>query len=170
MGLRKGSRVAFDPHPSPYVEGTVVGIFKKGILVVWDDNEHEVMSEDPRFVKEIDYTIRGLSVEAFDTAVEKGWHDTPLHIGSDINVDALLRMCALMHSEISEGVEAVREGKLGQYRDQNGKLQGFVVEMADVLIRIGDTCAALQLDLARAVVDKMAYNKTRPRRHGGKLA
>ncbi len=40
--------------------------------------------------------------------------------------------------------------------------------MADALIRIFDFCAVRNMDLGAALVAKMAFNKTRPRRHGGK--
>ena len=51
-----------------------------------------------------------------------------------------------------------------------GKPEGFVVELADAVIRIADLCGALGLDLSVAVEAKHAYNVQRPFRHGGKLA
>lgn len=51
-----------------------------------------------------------------------------------------------------------------------GKPEGFVVELADVVIRIADLCGALGLDLAEAIEIKHAYNATRAYRHGGKRA
>jgi hypothetical protein len=42
--------------------------------------------------------------------------------------------------------------------------------LADALIRIFDLCGAHRWNLERAVLNKMAFNKTRPYRHGGKLA
>jgi NTP pyrophosphatase (non-canonical NTP hydrolase) len=43
-------------------------------------------------------------------------------------------------------------------------------ELADIIIRTLDTAQAFGVDIDRAVTAKMAYNATRPHRHGGKLA
>lgn len=51
-----------------------------------------------------------------------------------------------------------------------GKPEGMAVELADVLIRIFDTCAHYNIPLEQALVEKMAYNETRPYRHGNKKA
>ena len=110
--------------------------------------------------------IKELLQEAHDTATEKGWWDLP-----DRNVPELL---ALIHSEVSEALEAYRiKGKdnLGDiWHSSAKKPEGFTVELADVLIRIADLCAEFNLDLEQALVEKMAYNKTRPYRHGNKIA
>lgn len=45
---------------------------------------------------------------------------------------------------------------------------GIAVELADVLIRIADTCGRYNIPLEEALKLKLAYNKTRPHRHGGK--
>ena len=50
----------------------------------------------------------------------------------------------------------------------NVKPMGFAVELADILIRVGDLAGFLGIDLDEAVRLKMAYNRTRPHRHGGK--
>ena len=42
-------------------------------------------------------------------------------------------------------------------------------EFADVIIRIPDTCPTLIIRIARALLDKSEFNRTRPYRHGGKL-
>lgn len=51
-----------------------------------------------------------------------------------------------------------------------GKPEGIAVEFADVLIRIADWCGKHNIPLEEALRAKMVYNKTRPHRHGGKLA
>ena len=94
-----------------------------------------------------------------------------------------------MHSELSEALEEWRKpsqsvdmvycdvpsGARIPWGDQGDELplakpEGFPVELADCLIRILDTCAALNIDISEAVELKMQYNKTRPFRHGGKKA
>ena len=112
-------------------------------------------------------TIRELQREVHETAVEHGWWD-------DFGPGAAPRLAklALVHSEISEAVEEVRDGTLhlSYPPDGSGKPEGMVVELADAVIRIMDLCEALGLDLQDAIDFKHEYNKTRPYRHGGKRA
>ena len=117
--------------------------------------------------------IKTLIEESHKTATEKGWWDKP-----DRNVPELL---ALIHSEVSEALEAYRETGLEQldkvwyvqdYFDTSAstnKPEGFTVELADILIRIADLCGEFNLDLEDALKTKMEYNKTRPYRHGNKV-
>lgn len=44
----------------------------------------------------------------------------------------------LVHSEISEALEAFRDGKMDMYFLASGKPEGFPAEMADVVIRVAD--------------------------------
>lgn len=74
---------------------------------------------------------------------------------SDYKIPAVL---ALIHSEASEALEAFRGG------DRNN----FEEELADVLIRVLDLASGLGLDLDLAVEAKLAKNRTRGYRHGGK--
>lgn len=47
---------------------------------------------------------------------------------------------------------------------------GIPIELADVIIRILDTCAAYRIDIDQAMAIKMTFNETRAQRHGGKRA
>ena len=110
--------------------------------------------------------IKTLVKESHTTATEKGWWDLP-----DRNVPELL---ALIHSEVSEALEAYRDVGIEQldkvwYDNANKKPEGFTIELADVLIRIADLCGEFNLDLEQALTEKMAYNKTRSYRHGNKV-
>jgi NTP pyrophosphatase (non-canonical NTP hydrolase) len=96
--------------------------------------------------------INLLVEEAHTTAVEHGWWDNPRPI---------LELICLMHCELSEAAEA--------YRNSEGD-DRIVEELADVLIRIFDLCGSRDWNLEDAVRAKMDFNKTRPYRHGGKLA
>lgn len=89
------------------------------------------------------------------TAREKGWWESERNKGEAI---------ALMHSELSEALEGIREGRASD------KLPGFTAEeeLADVVIRIMDYAAGYRLRVAEALAAKLAYNTTRPFRHGGK--
>ena len=63
---------------------------------------------------------------------------------------------ALMHSELSEALEALRDND----RDQEEE------ELADVVIRLLDYAHARGFSMSRAVSAKMEKNKSRPRLHG----
>lgn len=86
---------------------------------------------------------------------------------------------ALMHSELSEALEEFRNTGLGDtdkfiyylsgsWGVDGEKPEGIAVELADVLIRIFDTCGKYNIPLEEALDLKLEYNKTRPHRHGGK--
>ena len=64
----------------------------------------------------------------------------------------------LIHSEISEAMEAARKNLKD---DKLPHRRGVEVELADAVIRILDLAGALQLDLAGAIQDKLAYNAVR---------
>lgn len=109
-------------------------------------------------------TIRELQEQAHATAVEKGWYDGATERNP-------LELIALVHSELSEAVEEARQNNyLGAFKGPaSDKPIGFVVELADAVIRIADMCGHLGLDLEGAIEAKLEFNKSRPRRHGGKL-
>ncbi len=110
-----------------------------------------------------DLTIKELMVQSHSTAVEKGWWDTNRNF---------LEQLMLMVTELAEVAEEYRDNSELQtmYCGASGKPEGIASEFADVLIRVADTCANYGIPLEEALVAKLAYNKTRPYRHGGKLA
>ena len=74
---------------------------------------------------------------------------------------------SLCHSELSEALEAYRDGEEMVW-DLNGKPEGIAVEMVDCVIRIFDYLAKENQDIEQIIRQKHEYNKTRPYRHGGK--
>ena len=114
-------------------------------------------------------TLEWLQQESHRIAVEHGWWDTERGFGEQI---------ALMHSELSEALEEWRKGS--QFRDTyystDGsteppmKPEGIPIELADAIIRIANTCEHYGIDLTKAILTKIEYNKTRSYRHGNKLA
>ena len=130
-------------------------------------------------------TLNELRDEALQNATEKGFTQS-----------SPAEMIALIHSELSEALECLREGTppskmqysyafgvspcaqptkaFASYSSPTGenivrgKPEGVPAEMADVIIRVLHFCGALGIDIDKAVKEKMAYNETRPFRHGGK--
>ena len=72
---------------------------------------------------------------------------------------------ALIHSEISEALEAHRTNSKDQHLPE---YPGEAVELADALIRILNVCGANEWPIGRIVCEKMAFNATRPYKHGKK--
>jgi hypothetical protein len=59
---------------------------------------------------------------------------------------------------------------LGRVLGYDVKPIGLPSELADIIIRVLDLAASLDIDMDKAVIEKMQHNATRPARHGGKLA
>lgn len=74
---------------------------------------------------------------------------------------------ALMHSELSEALEALRDDNPPD--DKIPQFSGVEAEFADVIIRIMDTAHAKGYRVGEAVLAKMAYNEGRPYKHGRKF-
>lgn len=95
-------------------------------------------------------------------ACEHGWwqEDKPRTFGD---------MIALFHSELSEALEAHRDGhSVTEIYYEGDKPEGVPVELADVLIRIFDFCQQYDVPIQKALMEKMLYNEKRPYRHGEK--
>ena len=97
------------------------------------------------------------SAKIHKTAVEKGWWENPRSDGE---------LIALIHSELSEALEALRHGNPPD--DKVPEFNGAEAEMADTIIRIMDMGQARGWRIGEAIVAKMAFNRTRPVKHGGK--
>lgn len=113
--------------------------------------------------------LRFAQAIAHKTATEAGWYTDP-HTGETIERN-FGEVVALMHSELSEALEADRKN---QKDDKLPHRDGREVEFADCIIRILDTAAALGLDVAGAVIEKNRFNQRREdhkleaRANGGK--
>jgi NTP pyrophosphatase (non-canonical NTP hydrolase) len=105
------------------------------------------------------------------SCVGRGLVELTPHIGQEqfIEKQCWFDSCVLQAelarqaSEVGEAVEAVRKPGLDSHCPQHSS---FLIEEADVLIRVGDTCGKRGLPLGEAVVDKLLFNMTRPHKHG----
>lgn len=93
---------------------------------------------------------------AHGTASSAGWYRDP-KTGESIARN-FGEVVALMHSELSEALEAHRKSLMD---DKLPHRPGIEVEFADCIIRILDTAAALKLDVAGALIEKNRFNQAR---------
>ena len=93
---------------------------------------------------------------AHATATGAGWYTDP-KTGKPIERN-FGEVVALMHSELSEALEADRKGLMD---DKLPHRDGREVEFADCIIRILDTAEALGLDVAGALIEKNRFNRER---------
>ncbi len=113
--------------------------------------------------------LRAAMALAHRTADQSGWYRNP-QTGEAIDRN-FGEVVALMHSELSEALEAHRKNLMD---DKLPTRSGIEVEFADCIIRILDTAAAMGLDVPGAVIEKNRYNMVREdhkleaRRAGGK--
>ena len=96
------------------------------------------------------YSISDFINVCHSIARQKGWWDRERN-------DA--EIIALLHSELSEALEALRN---------NEPPERIAEELADCLIRIFDYCGGRNLDLEKALLEKIKKNRKRPYRHGNK--
>jgi NTP pyrophosphatase (non-canonical NTP hydrolase) len=102
--------------------------------------------------------LEELILECWQTAEEKGFHSTKA-----TTTERLM----LIVSEAVEAMEELRAGKSPIAREIiGGKPEGFGSELADIVIRVFDLAMNEKIDLATELLEKMAYNKTRPSLHG----
>jgi len=101
-------------------------------------------------------SLQQLGIEIREINAANGWSVTiPEEFGDKYKFPAVL---ALIHSEVSEALEAFREGDVEHFKE----------EMADVLIRVLDCVVGIDPDFDATVEAKMQVNRGRGYHHGGK--
>lgn len=72
----------------------------------------------------------------------------------------------LINSEVSEAGEETRDDRLEMWFQENGKPEGLVTELADIVVRTVTLAHMLGLNIHEAMEAKIKYNNTRPFNHG----
>lgn len=105
-------------------------------------------------------SLQVLQSTIYQGNVKAGWW-TNLQTGElkpKGDVTEILAKLALVHSEVSECVEGVRKDLMDDHLPHRKMAE---VEAADAIIRLLDTAGHEGWDLAGAIREKLAYNKTR---------
>ena len=108
---------------------------RNGVLEVGTSAGLETLS----FAEAFNHVAKGVN----ETAVEKGWWKGERNEGE---------LICLMHSELSEALEALRHGNPPD--DHIPEFAGVEAELADVVIRIMDFAAAKRYRVGEAVEAK----------------
>jgi len=107
-------------------------------------------------------TLNELADECHATALGKGFWDhkivfaDPHEMKTHWNPSILPEKLALIHSEVSEALEALRDDDKETFQE----------ELADVIIRVLDLAGYLGIDIDAQVEAKMEKNRGRPHLHG----
>lgn len=125
-------------------------------------------------------TLAELAEQIHKNAIRKGfwtWEGAQIPLPLDVDYRShfgiVIEKLCLIHSEVSEALEALRDGDKDLetvWHSKEKKPEGFAVELADILIRVLDLSYAVGIkDFERIVLAKMLYNECRPYLHGKKV-
>lgn len=144
-------------------------------------------------------TINEMAEKAHNNAKDKGFYlstETALKVAENYTEESgddmyshikdafIAQRLALIHSEVSEALEAARDNRLErtcyctddeleEMTDTSFAIHykecfkdRFAADLAGTMIRLGDLANWLGIDLQRAVELEMRYNSTRAHKHG----
>lgn len=111
-------------------------------------------------------------INAFEVLTKAAFENSKSHgfwealEGADADQESLMLggKVGLMHSELSEMLEALRHPE--KPCEKIPEISNIAEEAADTVIRLLDFCGHMNIDLGYAIVKKMEYNASRPHKHG----
>ena len=108
---------------------------------------------------------------AHENSKAKGFWDYSFETFGNIIPEHMIaaEKVALVHSEVSEWLEAEREDPHAHCGKEGTELTRREEELADIIIRVCDAAGGLGVDLEKAVAEKMRYNLSRKPKHGKKF-
>ena len=113
---------------------------------------------------DVEDAINNFAKESYERLREKGFYH------GNLDISEIAAHIANCHSELTEAWEEIRAGKDPKHVEiKNGKLEGFPIELADLVIRVLTLSVHLDIDIIKAIKDKNTFNKKRPYKHGGKV-
>jgi NTP pyrophosphatase (non-canonical NTP hydrolase) len=129
----------------------------------WGDGKKEETMQHPeptkygnQFIEESILSLTHISNHTHQMNVDAGWwSDIKTGLKKERNMGELL---CLVHSEISEAMEGDRKNLMDDKLPHRSMLE---VELADAIIRILDIAGSRNMDLGGAILEKMAFNKSR---------
>lgn len=107
-------------------------------------------AENPERPPKVD--LRALQREVWEIAEASGFHEGD----GDGDDRSRAKILALIHSEVSEALEADREGDNALYAE----------ELADIVIRVLGHAESEGIDLTDEILAKNDENRDRPHKHG----
>lgn len=130
-----------------------LGIHGKNFKNAWRNDMDKIK-------KKIAEDFNALADKCHKASFSSGWWNdkdgNPLSPENDYHIATKI---SLIHTEVGEATEAHRRNAMD---DKIPHRLGIECELADVIIRVGDLAAALNLDVGGAIAEKMEFNSVRP--------
>lgn len=169
LTIDKGSKISVPPVP-------------EGITEVWDYEGGKWVEKNGSWVSDdcletweslvavygplsLEPPIENNEGDNVLTELAKDIHERNRDKGFWDDYRPLTETTMLIVTELSEAVEEDRAGNPGHYV-VNGKPEGTDVELVDALIRLLDLLGSRGTAIDRILEEKLAYNETRPAKHG----